>query len=100
MILKEVMVIKSSGSIELDAPTRGASRSRVAVRKLLPQLSSEPHRTRAHMTITGGAMLIIVFCKTYGIGRSKAYDLINTGAVAARQSSKATLIDRVSAEAY
>jgi hypothetical protein len=51
------------------------------------------------MTITGGAMPIIVFCKSYGIGRSKACDLINTGAVATRQSSKATLIDRVSAEA-
>ena len=51
------------------------------------------------MTITGGAMPIIVFCKTYGTGRSKAYDLINSGAVAARQSRKATLIDRVSVEA-
>ena len=41
-------VIKSSGSIKLDAPTRRArppSGPRVAVRKLLPQLSSEPHRT-------------------------------------------------------
>lgn len=51
------------------------------------------------MTITGGAMPIIVFCKTYEIGRSKAYDLINSGGVAARKSSKATPIDRVSAEA-
>lgn len=51
------------------------------------------------MTITGGAMPIMVFCKTYGIGRSKAYDLINSGSVAARKSSKAALIDRVGGEA-
>jgi hypothetical protein len=52
------------------------------------------------MTITGGAMRIVVFCKTYGIGRSKSYDLINSGAIAARKSGKTTLIDRASAEAW
>jgi len=62
-------------------------------------LSAANHIGRAHMTITGGAMPIMVFCKTYGIGRSKAYDLINSDAVAARKSSKASPIDRVSAEA-
>jgi hypothetical protein len=36
------------------------------------------------MTIAGGAMPIIVLCKTYEIGRSKAYGLINSGAVAVR----------------
>ena len=44
-------------------------------------------------------MPIIVFRKTYGVRRSKAYDPINSGAVAARKSTQATVIDRVSAEA-
>ena len=51
------------------------------------------------MTITGGAMPIIAFCKICATGRSKAYDLINSGSVAARKSSKAALIDRVGGEA-
>jgi hypothetical protein len=52
------------------------------------------------MTSSAGAMPIIVFCKTYGIGRSKAYTLINSGAVSARKSGKSTLVDRASAEAW
>jgi hypothetical protein len=52
------------------------------------------------MTITGGAMPIAVFCKTYGIGRTKTYDLINRGLVSARKCGRITLIDRVSAERW
>jgi hypothetical protein len=52
------------------------------------------------MTITAGAMPIAVFCKTYGIGRTKTYDLINRGLVSARKCGRITLIDRVSAERW
>jgi hypothetical protein len=45
-------------------------------------------------------MPVSVFCKTYGIGRTKTYDLINTGAVSARKCGKTTLIDRASAELW
>ena len=47
-----------------------------------------------------GAMPIAVFCETYGIGRTKTYDLINSGAISARKSGKTTLIDRASAERW
>ena len=52
------------------------------------------------MTISAGAMPIAVFCKTYGIGRTRTYELINSGAVSARKCGKTTLIDRVSAERW
>jgi hypothetical protein len=52
------------------------------------------------MTITVGAMPIAVFCQTYGVGRTKTYDLINSGAVSARKCGKTTLIDRASAERW
>jgi hypothetical protein len=52
------------------------------------------------MTTITGAMPIAVFCETYGIGRTKTYDLINSGAISARKSGKTTLIDRASAERW
>ena len=52
------------------------------------------------MTTTAGAMPISVFCDMYGIGRTKTYDLINSGAISARKSGKTTLIDRASAERW
>jgi excisionase family DNA binding protein len=52
------------------------------------------------MTISAGAMPIAVFCETYGVGRTKTYDLINNGAISARKSGKTTLIDRASAERW
>ena len=52
------------------------------------------------MTTTAGAMPISVFCEMYGIGRTKTYDLINSGAISARKSGKKTLIDRASAERW
>jgi excisionase family DNA binding protein len=45
-----------------------------------------------------GAMTINVFCQTYGVGRTKTYDLLNAGEIQARKSGKLTLISRESAE--
>jgi excisionase family DNA binding protein len=52
------------------------------------------------MTTSAGGMPIAVFCETYGVGRTKTYDLINSGAISARKSGKTTLIDRASAERW
>ena len=63
-------------------------------------IESAPEGMGARMTVTAGGMPIAEFCKTYGIGRTKTYDLINSGAVSARKCGKTTLIDRVSAERW
>jgi hypothetical protein len=43
-----------------------------------------------------GAFSVHDFCATYGIGRSKAYELLNDGAFQARKVGKLTLIDKAS----
>jgi len=53
-----------------------------------------------HSGTPTGAMPIRDFCRTYGIGRTKAYDLINSGNLDARKCGKATLIDRASVERW
>jgi excisionase family DNA binding protein len=52
------------------------------------------------MTTSAGAMPIAVFCETYGVGRTKTYELLNSGAISARKSGTTTLIDRASAERW
>ena len=45
-----------------------------------------------------GAMHISEFCRTYGICRTLAYEMIAAGTIEARKCSRRTLIDRASAE--
>ena len=45
-----------------------------------------------------GAFTIHDFCKLYGLGRSKAYQILNAGQIHARKAGKITLIDKASAE--
>jgi hypothetical protein len=40
------------------------------------------------------------FCTTYGIGRSKAYELIGRGELEARKAGKATIITHEAAERW
>jgi hypothetical protein len=51
-------------------------------------------------TETLGALSIPAFCRVYGVGRSKTYELIGTGALGAKKLGAKTLIDRASAEAW
>jgi hypothetical protein len=51
-------------------------------------------------TETQGAMSVAEFCRTYGPGRSRAYDMIATGIIEAKKFGAKTLIDRASAEAW
>jgi hypothetical protein len=51
-------------------------------------------------TETLGALSIPAFCRVYGVGRSKTYELIGAGALEAKKLGAKTLIDRVSAEAW
>src|SRR5262245_52197501 len=46
------------------------------------------------------ALSIPAFCRTYGIGRSKTYELISDGTLDARKFGAKTLIDSASAEAW
>ncbi len=46
------------------------------------------------------ALSIPTFCRIYGIGRSKTYELIGTGTLEAKKFGAKTLIDRASAEAW
>jgi hypothetical protein len=47
-----------------------------------------------------GAMSLRDFCAQYSVGRSKAYELLNAGAITARKADKSLLIDRGSAERW
>jgi len=47
-----------------------------------------------------GAFTIHDFCKLYGLGRSKAYQILNAGQIHARKAGKITLIDKASAERW
>jgi excisionase family DNA binding protein len=40
------------------------------------------------------------FCAVYGIGRSKTYELINSGEIIAKKIGVKTVIDRASAEEW
>jgi hypothetical protein len=46
------------------------------------------------------ALSIPTFCRTYGIGRSKTYELIGAGTLEAKKFGSKTLIDCISAEAW
>ena len=46
------------------------------------------------------AFSIPAFCRTYGIGRSKTYELIGAGIIEAKKFGTKTLIDRASAERW
>jgi hypothetical protein len=46
------------------------------------------------------ALSIPRFCRTYGIGRSKTYELIGAGTLEAKKFGAKTLIDRASAERW
>jgi hypothetical protein len=46
------------------------------------------------------AMSLHVFCETYGIGRTKAYEEINAGRLKARKAGKRTIIAEDDAEAW
>jgi excisionase family DNA binding protein len=46
------------------------------------------------------ALSIPTFCRTYGIGRSKTYELIGDGTLEAKKFGAKTLIDRASAERW
>ena len=46
------------------------------------------------------ALSIAEFCRTYGVGRSTAYELIAAGALEAKKAGPKTLIDRASAERW
>ena len=46
------------------------------------------------------ALSIPTFCRTYGIGRSKTYELIGAGILEAKKFGAKTLIDWASAEAW
>jgi hypothetical protein len=47
-----------------------------------------------------GALSVLDFCRTYAVGRSRAYEILNAGLVEARKFDKKTLIDRASAEQW
>jgi predicted DNA-binding transcriptional regulator AlpA len=47
-----------------------------------------------------GALTIPAFCHTYGVGRSKTYELIGASILEAKKFGAKTLIDRASAEAW
>ena len=47
---------------------------------------------------TLGAMTIPAFCRQYATGRTRAYELIGSGAIKAKKFGATTLIDRASAE--
>jgi hypothetical protein len=51
-------------------------------------------------TETLGALSIPAFCQTYGVGRTRAYEMIGAGIVEAKKFGASTLIDRASAEAW
>jgi excisionase family DNA binding protein len=51
-------------------------------------------------TATLGALSIPAFCRVYGVGRSKTYELIGAGTLEAKKLGAKTLIDRASAEAW
>jgi excisionase family DNA binding protein len=40
------------------------------------------------------------FCRSYGIGRTRLYELFKSGAIEARKCGSKTLIPRASAEAW
>ncbi len=47
-----------------------------------------------------GAFTISQFRRTYAVGNTKTYDLINSGAILAKKIGAKTVIDRASAEAW
>jgi excisionase family DNA binding protein len=47
-----------------------------------------------------GAMSIAKFCAVYNIGRTKFYQELNAGRIAARKSGTRTLIERSEAERW
>jgi hypothetical protein len=47
-----------------------------------------------------GAWSIPAFCRTFGVGRTKAYELIGAGTLEAKKFGAKTLIDRASAERW
>jgi excisionase family DNA binding protein len=51
-------------------------------------------------TETLGALSIPAFCRVYGVGRSKTYELIGAGTLEAKKFGAKTLIDRASAERW
>ena len=51
-------------------------------------------------TETLGAFTIPAFCRTYGVGRTRAYEMIGAGIIEAKKFGATTLIDRASAEAW
>jgi hypothetical protein len=46
------------------------------------------------------ALTIPGFCRTYAIGRTRAYEMIGAGTITAKKFGATTLIDRASAEAW
>jgi hypothetical protein len=46
------------------------------------------------------ALSIAAFCRAYGIGRSKTYELIGAGIIEAKKFGAKTLIDRASAQRW
>ena len=49
------------------------------------------------MSIEPVAYTIPVFCRTFGVGRSTAYELMDTGRIDRRKAGRRTLIDAASA---
>ena len=61
-----------------------------------PQISERERQRRARQR----AMSLQVFCETYSIGRTKAYEEINAGRLKARKAGKRTIITEDDAEVW
>jgi hypothetical protein len=62
--------------------------------------SDEISDREEHRRVRQGAMSVISFSENYGIGRTKAYEELNSGRLRGRKIGTRTLISEADAEAW